>query len=316
MPSTERYKPAHIREVLNKTFPKDQGKSHNPPGGISVPAYYQNEKAVILDPVTDDSLDQTFQSLAQGLKALGNNLNNKILLIPLAEQKKILGLFKRNHWVTLHYNPATNTATLIDSRPRIVSFLYPRKAIKQALINWVGTHKTPFTFQTIYQSVQHNDIHCGAWTSQNILDLSDNGTDEALKQQKIRYQASQEQQIVGGILQIRQALDTSSKQADKPATEKEQPGLFQRLLRWLGLAKSPEPEQAPDTKSSTSTIMQATGGHPAPAGPNAAADDFEESFSAIGRGSLASGDFTDLLEKEEEADPEAQSSPSPGGRPG
>ncbi|NDH66938.1 MAG: hypothetical protein EBY22_03325, partial [Gammaproteobacteria bacterium] len=50
----------------------------------------------------------------------------KCFVFPLAEERGALLSWgpSRKHWVTLHYDPSTQIATVIDSRPTLVSYWY------------------------------------------------------------------------------------------------------------------------------------------------------------------------------------------------
>lgn len=185
-------------------------------------------------PSTDiDNDAQKLQSIAVAFKNLGEGFNkeqdaSKKILIPVAEQRKILGLFKRDHWVTLHYDPASRQATLLDSRPGFLSFLYPKSAMKTAFLNGIKAlyGETPeIKFQTKYQGVQYNDTYCGAWTTRNILDLAGIGqSDKAttINEQIGKYKARDERAVV----LMNQAVGGNV--VDKPS-------FFQRFLAFIGL---------------------------------------------------------------------------------
>lgn len=185
-------------------------------GGVSVPSYYENEHCIVLSPATDtlNTNAQMLQTISQGLKQLPNLANSqKKILIPVAQEQKILGLFKRNHWVTVQYDPKENKATVLDSRPWLVSFLYPMTALKNELKQGIASVYNIKTAQTIefskkYQGVQFNDKHCGAWTTQNILDLASQTKQTSIDQQTKKYSSKDENRIIQKNILLAKGLAT------------------------------------------------------------------------------------------------------------
>ncbi len=237
-----KYGPTEIRRIFN-TIGWSKGVTDFL-GDQNVHRYFENESTFVLDAATDitdkmqKSILKTFEDLKE--EHNGDNWNNgkkfdevkqkKIILIPVSEQQKILGLFKRNHWVTLHYDPVSNQATLLDSRPAYVSFLYPKSAIENSLREGIQalygrTKADEMKFQIKYQGVQLNDIYCGAWTTRNILDLAGegkSGTPTRIDDQVKKYKSRDEEAVVLSNMQL---INKESKF--------EKPSLFQRFLAFF-----------------------------------------------------------------------------------
>ena len=142
-------------------------------GLTSNESYKKYDAGLLFNPVTDvvdnDNVESGASTIATLIKDGEKDDSNLPMIFPLIEKQKILGLIPRNHWVTLHYDPNTKIATLIDSRPWLVSLLYPLSSMKQSLKK-AGLEFTQW--KTIYQGVQYNDVHCGAWTCSNALALA------------------------------------------------------------------------------------------------------------------------------------------------
>lgn len=208
-----RYSASDIIRLLNKTPDLNGRSQYLNTGNVLVYSYYENEQCIVLSPATDtvNHHAQMLPTISQGLKRLPElNKSTKKILIPVAQEQKILGLFKRNHWVTLQYDPVENKATVLDSRPWLVSFFYPMAAIKNELkqgINKLYGEKTAQTmrFATKYQGVQFNDIYCGAWTYRNILDLANKKQKRSIDVQKKIYSYQDEMDIVDYNITIVQA---------------------------------------------------------------------------------------------------------------
>ena len=133
--------------------------------------YILKNNALVFSPVKDTENDD-FYDLESINTALSNYLNQdklsediKALIFPVEEIR-----LNRRHWVALHYDIESKTATLIDSRPGYMSFWYPKGAMKQALRD---NEFEVSRFNTIHQGVQHDDTHSGAWTAANILALTE-----------------------------------------------------------------------------------------------------------------------------------------------
>ncbi len=211
-------------------------------GGISKPYGYESPSALVLFPVTDRQ-NQQLRTLSTGLKDIKPLVQaaidtGKKIITPVTESQKILGLFPRNHWVTLEYDPKTNTAHLIDSRPWVVSFLYPTTAMETLLkdglrgCTYQGTeiNVEKMRFNKSYQNVQHNDTHCGAWTAANVMGLAGaTGTPESARRQVDAFTSDQEVSIVNQNIEL--VGDPSATKLSAPT------GWFQKFLIRLGLAK-------------------------------------------------------------------------------
>lgn len=202
MPLKSRYTPSEMITVLNKCPSFTRHNNYLNAGGVEVPSYYETDQCIVVSPATDTkSNHQMLQTIQEGLQRLPKSIDlQKKILIPIAEEQKILGLFPRNHWVTLQYDPKNNTATILDSRPWLVSFLYPMTAMKQQLKAGIehlyGKEKAQaMIFTQEYQGVQFNDTYCGAWTSKNIIDLATNN-DVSIEQQKVKYSYKDEPAII------------------------------------------------------------------------------------------------------------------------
>ena len=176
MPLNKKYHPFNVHEVLSASL--TVGPLKESYGGAKVPLYYTNDRALVLYPVTDkiqpNPFQQKLRTIDDGLsviKSLPEDQRNKTILIPVTEEQKIFGIFPRNHWVTVQFDPATKTATILDSRPWIVSMIYPTKSMEKMLRAGLTDIYGDFKIKKIYQGVQHNDIYCGAWTTTNIRDL-------------------------------------------------------------------------------------------------------------------------------------------------
>ena len=228
MPLDKRYNSSDVRAVLDASKLNKSSDKFTPEGFcIKVPSYYTTNTAIVIAPSTDtkNHKAQMLQTIKKGLSRLKKeNIGDKKIYIPVAEEQKILGLFKRNHWVTLEYDPKKQQATLLDSRPWIISFLYPCKAMKNQLkegLKKIYEEDIEISFKKKYQGVQRNDIHCGAWTSQNILDLSGVNSDKptTIEEQKNKYKRTDEKEIVTSNIEIakqgKNRLDTHNSSPKK-----------------------------------------------------------------------------------------------------
>lgn len=98
-----------------------------------------------------------------------NQYSEKLcLILPVAEERGILWGQgpRRNHWVTLHYNLSTRTATVIDSRPESASPTYPSHHIHELLdaaLTEMGLQPVK-KFVVRCTGVQLDHTHCGPWT--------------------------------------------------------------------------------------------------------------------------------------------------------
>ncbi|KTD51353.1 hypothetical protein [Legionella quateirensis] len=260
-----RYGPSELRSVIRVNFTPHTKRPTL--GGISTPGYYSNAHAIVLDAATDtvNPKAQTLQTIQDAFEPLKNCTaadKQKKIIIPVTEEQKILGIFPRNHWVTLYYDPQTNQATLLDSRPRIVSFLYPSSAMKESLIDGLSTIYGVKTaretqFEIRYQGTQHNDTYCGAWTSRNIMDLAGANpqrTCTTIEQQTVAYTDKHEQNIVDYNIELVTKGTSDINVHSVPS----KPNLWQRFLNFIGINPSndsvidsdaPKPELASWSKA-------------------------------------------------------------------
>ena len=208
--------------------------------------YYTNDHALILPPVSDKTRDfQVQQTLIMTLKSVLEDLKlndnaeqkKKVILIPVGEEQKILGLFPRKHWVTVHFDPATKVATLLDSRPWFVSMFYPTKSMENMLNEGLKPYFDDIQIKKVYQGVQHNDIYCGAWTTTNIRDLA-NG--RSVNDQKTAYSSNDEVNIVNENIEL-----VGSNEPRLPVST----SFYQKMLNFLGLAKPSQSTLSTNTHS-------------------------------------------------------------------
>ncbi|MDP3705994.1 MAG: hypothetical protein Q8R24_08815 [Legionellaceae bacterium] len=149
-------------------------------GSAERPMFYETGHAIIFPPSSDErgpqyeSIQETLTQAALYLRDCTDN-PRRIMLFPVLEVRPFFSIIgsPRNHWVTLHFDPNTETATVIDSRPWLTSYFYKTKPITDLLRQGLLDGGYPFTVATIldpeYQGVQDNDfIFCGAWTAINI----------------------------------------------------------------------------------------------------------------------------------------------------
>uniref|UniRef100_A0A2H5FM59 Uncharacterized protein n=1 Tax=Legionella sainthelensi TaxID=28087 RepID=A0A2H5FM59_9GAMM len=199
-----KFSPGDIRTVFNNSKFEKSNNLIETYGAIYIHPYYLTNNAIVIPPSSDtQSKIPTLQTISEGLKNIkdiSRKHPEKKIYIPVAEEQKIFGIFKRNHWVTLEYDPVHKKATLLDSRPRAISFIYPCKAIKRQLkegLEMLYGSSINFSFEKKYQGVQHNDIHCGAWTCTNILDLAGAECEAYnIDNQKTKYKCSDESSVV------------------------------------------------------------------------------------------------------------------------
>ncbi|MGC1183311.1 hypothetical protein [Legionella sp.] len=209
-----RYCPNKIRKIFMVSPSLLGQKKRYISGDIETYAYYINNSSIVLDPSTDteNTNTQMLQTISEGineLKDLSEEKKYNKILIPVAEEQKIFGLFKRNHWVTLEYNLNTNQATLLDSRPWFISLFYPTSAMEHELKKGItsiygSVIASNMSFKKEYQGVQLNDVYCGAWTTRNILDLSgssENGP-TSMDEQKNKYKSNNEAEVVNANLKL------------------------------------------------------------------------------------------------------------------
>lgn len=247
MPLDGRYQPSDLRKVISTNLTPQAIRPIA--GGIDAPSYYTNDHAIVLDAATDTVNPraqqlQTIKEAFETLSTLPQAEKRKPIILPVTEEQKILGLFPRNHWVTLHYDPQTNKATVLDSRPWIVSFLYPSSAMNELLIEGLstiyGAKKAQGTrFEIRYQGVQNNDTHCGAWTSRNIMDLAGanpTGTPTTIEQQITSYTEDNEPNVI----EYNKELVTHGSSNIDVHSQPVKPSLWQRFLNFIGFNTSNE----------------------------------------------------------------------------
>lgn len=245
MAGADSYKPWQLRKIIGYGLTPKAERDIS--GGIRAPGYYENNNALVLDAASDKSdpdrqILQTIDTAFDALSNLSDEQKLKKIIIPVAEEQKILGIVPRNHWVTLYYDPLTNQATLLDSRPWLVSFLYPTSSMEQLLTAGLtkiyGTDiARPMIFDVQYQDVQHNDVYCGAWTGKNIRDLAGvdgNGNGNSITQQMDAYTAAHEENIFKYTRQIISDGPITINGNAIPPT----PSLFQRFLNAIGLGNT------------------------------------------------------------------------------
>lgn len=232
MPLDGRYMQSDVRRVLKVALNESAEKTYV--AGTDATAYYYTENTLVLSPSTDTDKKQlmTIEAAFNSIAAISNKESYNKIIIPVAEEQKILGLFPRNHWVTLHYDVKTNHATLLDSRPWLMSFLYPtsamKKSLKAGLVKVFDSKKIDnMSFDILYQGVQHNDTYCGAWTTTNIVDLAKNNC--SVNDQKSAYTPSDE------AIVIQRNQNVVASQQWQVFVKPIKPGLFQRILIFLGL---------------------------------------------------------------------------------
>jgi hypothetical protein len=183
----KRYTPSMMINVLHGLFPSEEI------GRFA----FQTDFAIIFPPVSDHMGSEIFNIQKVLQDALANrqisekDLQHKSLIFPLVQEHNAfnpqwqdLSFFPiwgylsqvigpRNHWVTLHYNPKTKVASLIDSRPGLNSYFYSTTPLQDSLQSALSPFGlAPARFQALCQGVQYDDIHCGAWTALNIETLA------------------------------------------------------------------------------------------------------------------------------------------------
>ena len=248
MPLQHKYAASDVQIVLQKrltpiTNSDGSEKPYHRHGGATAHYGYESPHALVLFPVADTERNVQLRSITKGLTDISSHIQeatqaDKKIILPVAEVRKIFGLFPRNHWVTLSYDPISNKATLIDSRPWFLSFLYPTKTmenmLREGLSNVLGSEKiAAMKFNKIYQGVQHNDTHCGAWTTANIMSLAGVGIDGAKKPndanaQAIAFTRDDEVRVINDNIKI---ADNNTPELSTPK------GWWQKLLIKLGLTK-------------------------------------------------------------------------------
>jgi hypothetical protein len=255
MPFNARYTPTEMSILLETALTPiscyaDNGELKQLTHGDTEKPYgYFNTHSLVLFPVTDRVEQQPAQlrTIDVGIVDLKDQINkalgaSKKIIIPVVENQKILGLFPRAHFVTLVYDPQMNTATLIDSRPWLISFLYPTKPMESMLRDGLAQvlsseQMEGLKFKKVFQGVQHNDTHCGAWTAANIMGLAGVGVDEPKEPNNVNQQAhaftrDDEVDVVNNNINI------ANKVCSNPIDKLSKPtGWFQKLLIRLGFTK-------------------------------------------------------------------------------
>ena len=189
----DQFKPSHMRQLLGVCF-SPSARKRDTAGGIQQPYFYESSQAIVFPPVTDDAEYGMLETIEDTLRLAADVLpenRNKIMLFPVGQSQYILSRFpsiiaqwlpiRRLHWVTLHYDPATKIATLIDSRSSWVSILYDTTAIKVLLthgLDVLGFEVNAFEFE--YQGIQQDSIRCGDWTAINIEALANGASIKSL----------------------------------------------------------------------------------------------------------------------------------------
>ena len=143
------------------------------------PAFYQHNDAssvVVFNPASDrqdegksKELDTIASTIQRAIKS-NANLTGKQLVFPIAEE------MDRKHWVTLHYNPETQKATLIDSfSSPVLAAEYNTSQMHGSLVDGLRQlNLEVISFEVKYQGAQvwHDATHCGAWTAYNVMALA------------------------------------------------------------------------------------------------------------------------------------------------
>ena len=241
------YGPATLDRVLSLMVmaqgTEAQGyKTVHPDGDESqLSSCYKTPLALIVGAVTDRSGGHgEHPSLDVRLRAIKDDLTEAVqqgkqIIIPVAESKSY-PFSPRSHWVTLHYDPKNNTATILDSRPWYVSMLYPTKSmvgmletgLKQMVDNtrydpMMRVIDTPVKVRHAYEGAQRDNINCGAWVLQHISNVALGN--ESIATQEKRYTKADRDSVIPNIAQ----------QGKLKLIEK--PGLWDRIKRALGFSK-------------------------------------------------------------------------------
>ena len=241
-------------------------------GGGYRPCYYEANQTLILSPATDKE-DPFLKSITEVIAHAGQMIKeaadqDKAIIIPVAEQQIVFGI-PRNHWVTLHFAPKSKICTLIDSRPRFFSLLYPTSMMVSMLENGLkasGVDTEGMVFNQIHQGVQFNDIFCGSWTLMNILALAGVLGGEtpfkSIEELKTAFSTNDEADIVNKIIDF-SGTDT---QKLAPLTGSIQRLLVSvRLLSYSAAVKRPPEENSDGFVSSNVMMNSILGGNINPA---------------------------------------------------
>lgn len=194
------------------------------------PLYYSLGSAVVIAPVQDskklkDRFKVAMETILPAITAAKDDealKNAKTIIMPIAT------IF-RKHWLTAHYDTQTKVATILDSRPWYMSWMWSTTKLQNGMMaglramGKLGPNE-PITFNRVYQGVQHNDDYCGAWAAVNSLKLA---TGTPIAEMTNAFSGNDEGPIVRSFEQW----------TKKPY----QPGVFTRLLQgalnYLGWSK-------------------------------------------------------------------------------
>lgn len=173
-----RYGSEQMRKILSSSLQLCT-RSFITNGGVRSPYFYESYHAIVFPPCSDTEgtgMETITQILTQAKPYLTDHAD-KCFVFPLVEERGVFLSWgpKRMHWVTLHYDPKTQIAMVIDSRPSLVSYWYICQPIQDFLNDGLQALDLPPVkkFNVVYQGVQLDDTHCGAWTAANIEGLAD-----------------------------------------------------------------------------------------------------------------------------------------------
>jgi hypothetical protein len=174
------YTQSTMKAVLGAYFDKKET------GAVT---YYQSGLTIILEPCSDKGSDSQLKNIKEVLDSVDVRQAN-ILIFAVAEEqplinKRLAGAIlslpglnslnpPRNHWVTVHYDMDNGMVTLIDSKSSLAAAWYDYGPLQAQLKD--GLQKLGLAlngFKVVYQGVQADNIHCGAWTAANICALVD-----------------------------------------------------------------------------------------------------------------------------------------------
>jgi hypothetical protein len=195
------YRSFNIRYIFEHTFEKSasvRSTQHLNRKGYT-PCFYKSfgtfsgNQAIIFPLVIADNREanadwRTFESIQETLtqsqpyfEAEKIDIKKSDLLFAVAENGPrfgripLLGAFTpaREHFVTLHYSPDTQTATLIDARAHIHGGLYDTSPLEASLTAGLSALGLPLEkFNIEYIAIQDDLISCGAFTAFFIEQLA------------------------------------------------------------------------------------------------------------------------------------------------
>ena len=247
MPSFKKYGPSHMIQLLSTTFRSSENLRTNNWLGLELPCFYESDEAIIFTPVSDvDDSHHDLESITQTLSQTPANLPRKKLIFPVVEEQRSFLDLPRNHWVTLHYDPDTEIATLIDSRPAWASFWYPTSTIHTTLMSGLSARGLVVkTFEVKYQGVQSDYMRCGAWTAVNIellahgksvnellLELTAADRDAVVEHNQHKMDTGEN----NGIFQPVNAIDPNSYDHCEVETSLSEQNIAQQQATWLETA--------------------------------------------------------------------------------